>query len=103
MFRFAARARVCVCWPRRVYLQTVVQGKVLVAFTCGEEQVTRPFGFCSFVSRHLSVFHRRRLQIVPNADKLPPGLCQLGEEPQRQKQHHADHYYQIRCETYKTF
>lgn len=68
------------------YLQTVVQSKVLVAFPRGEKQVTRSLGVCSFVPRHLRVFHRRRLQILTDANKLPPGLRQLRKEPHRHQQ-----------------
>lgn len=66
---------------RVLYLQTVVQGKVLVAFACGEQQVTCSFCITGFVARHLSAFYRCRLQVLSDPDKLPPGLGQLGEEP----------------------
>lgn len=64
------------------YLQTVVQGKVLVALACGEQQVTRPLSLASLVPGHLSVLGCRRLQVLSDADKLLAGLHQLREKPE---------------------
>lgn len=66
-----------------MYLQTVVQGEMLVALACGEQQMTCALGISGFVAGHLSVLRRCRLQILPNPNELPPGLHQLGQEPQR--------------------
>lgn len=66
-----------------LYLQAVVQGKMLEAFACGEQQVAHTLGVSEFVARHLSVLRRRRLQVLPDPDKVPPGLRQLGQEPRR--------------------
>lgn len=64
------------------YLQTVVQGKVLVALVCGEQQVTGPLRLASLVPGYLSVLGCRRLQVLPDADKLLAGLHQLREKPE---------------------
>lgn len=64
------------------YLQTVIQGKVLGTFSCGEQQVTRALRLGSFMSRHLGILHRCRLQILPDPNKLLPGLRKLREEPE---------------------
>lgn len=73
------------------HLQTVIQGKVLVAFACSEQQVTCPLGVGGFMSRHLSVLRRCRLQILADPDKLLPGLRQLGQEPQRDEEQQCHH------------
>ena len=64
-----------------LYLQTVVQSEVLVTFACGEQQMTRPLGVCRLVARNLSALHRRRLQILPDPNKLLPRLQELRQEP----------------------
>lgn len=66
-----------------LYLQAVIQSEVLVTFACGEQQVTRPLGVCGFVARNLSALHRRRLQILPDPNKLLPRLLELRQEPPR--------------------
>lgn len=62
------------------YLQAVVQGKVLVALACGEQQMTGPLGLSGFVPGHLSIFCRRCLQVVTNPDELLASFHQLGEK-----------------------
>lgn len=57
-----------------VYLQTVVEGKVLMALSCGEKQVARSLGVGSFVARDLSILQSRRVQVLPDPEELPTGL-----------------------------
>lgn len=68
------------------YLQAVIQGKVLVTFPCGEQQVARPLRVGGFVPRHLSVLRGCRLQVLSDPYELLPGVGQLGQEPWRQRQ-----------------
>lgn len=67
-----------------VYLQAVIQGKVLKAFACCKQQVTHALCVSGFVARRRSVLNYRHLQIFSNPNKVLPGLCQLWQEPQRQ-------------------
>lgn len=64
-----------------VYLQAVVQRKVLEAFSGGQQQVAGALGLSAFVAGHLSVLGRRRLQVLPDPDEVSPGLRQLRQEP----------------------
>jgi hypothetical protein len=57
-----------------IYLQAVIKGKVLVTFACGQQKMAGALCIGDFVAVYLGIFHRRRLQILPNPHKLLPSL-----------------------------
>lgn len=59
------------------HLQAVIQGKVLVALSCGEQQVSCSLCVCGFMSADLSIFQNRGLKIISYPNELTPSVSNL--------------------------